>query len=155
MDLSQYDIINFATHSIPVFNNNSFNQPGLVLSLPEKASDLDDGFLTPKEISKLNLKAKIVILSACDTASGNKDNNEILSGLAQAFLYAGAESVIVSHWPVESQATAILMNKFFDNWIKKDLEIAESLSLAKIYLRENFPEYRHPSYWGAFSYYGL
>ena len=155
MDLSQYDIINFATHSIPVFDSNTFNQPGLVLSLPQKSTNIDDGFLTPDEISKLNLNAKIVILSACNTASGNKDDNEILSGLAQAFLYAGAESVIVSHWPVESRATAILMNEFFDNWIKRDLEVSESLSLAKIYIRENFPEYSHPAYWGAFSYYGL
>ena len=151
MDLSQYDVISFATHSIPSYGD---NEPGLVLSLPKKSSLNDDGVLTPGEIVNLDLNAKLVILSACNTANGKDNDSEILSGLAQAFLYAGAESIIVTHWPVETNSTVLLMTSFFDYWLKEKMDPAEALKHAKIDLR-NIPEYNHPIYWAGFSYYGL
>ncbi len=154
MDLRKYDIISFATHGIPANNHNLFDEPGLVLTLPQNSSVLDDGYLTPTEISKLNLNAEIVILSACNTSSGSRNDNQILSGLAQAFLYAGAKSIIVSNWPVESRSTVKFMNNFMHNLLKNEYEPAEAFRNAQLYLRENFPEYDHPAYWGAFSYYG-
>ncbi len=155
IELSYYDVISFASHIVPANSKNKFDQPGIVLSIPAKSSSIDDGFLTPEEILMLDLDAELVILSGCDSSSGTKSNNEVLSGLAQAFLYAGAKSVIVSNWPAEDRATKILMNNFFTNWLQKDLSIPESLNTAKIFLRDNFPEFSHPSYWGVFSYYGL
>ena len=154
MDLRNYDIISFATHGIPANNHNLFDEPGLVLTLPQNPNVLDDGYLTPTEISKLDLNAEIVILSACNTSSGSRNDNQILSGLAQAFLYAGAKSIVVSNWPVESRSTVIFMNNFMDNLLKNEGEPAEAFRNAQLYLRENFPEYDHPAYWGAFSYYG-
>lgn len=154
MDLSNFDVITFATHAVPVSKNSIYDEPGLILSLPDKSSELDDGYLTPNEISKLNLNAELVILSACNTASGNKQDNQILSGLAQAFLYAGAKSVIVSNWVVENRATTLLMNEFYENWLINNMPIPESLSKAKIYLRDNYKMYEHPAFWGAFTYYG-
>ena len=151
MDLSQYDVISFATHSIPSYGD---NEPGLVLSLPKKSSLNDDGVLTPGEIVNLDLNAKLIILSACNTANGKDNDSEILSGLAQAFLYAGAESIIVTHWPVETNSTVLLMTSFFDYWLKEKMDPAEALKHAKIDLR-NIPEYNHPIYWAGFSYYGL
>ncbi len=151
MDLSQYDVISFATHSIPSYGD---NEPGLVLSLPKESSLNDDGVLTPGEIVNLDLNAKLVILSACNTANGKDNDSEILSGLAQAFLYAGAESIIVTHWPVETNSTVLLMTSFFDYWLKEKMDPAEALKHAKIDLR-NIPEYNHPIYWAGFSYYGL
>ena len=67
----------------------------------------DDGLLTASEVSTLKLDADWVILSACNTAAGER-GGEALSGLARAFFYAGARALMVSHWPVNSDAAVRL-----------------------------------------------
>ena len=74
-----------------------------------KPNDFDDGLLTASEIAQLKLDADWVVLSACNTAAEEKPGAEALSGLARAFFYAGARSLIVSHWSVDDEATARLM----------------------------------------------
>jgi CHAT domain-containing protein len=78
-------------------------------SRPEKPNGVDDGLLTASEIAQLKLDADWVVLSACNTAAEDKPGAEALSGLARAFFYAGAKSLIVSHWSVSDEATARLM----------------------------------------------
>jgi tetratricopeptide (TPR) repeat protein len=72
-------------------------------------SVFDDGLLSTSEIAQLKLNADWVVLSACNTAAEEKPGAEALSGLAGAFFYAGAKSLIVSHWSVSDEATARLM----------------------------------------------
>ena len=151
MDLSTADIISIATHTIPSVGT---NEPGLMLSLPKESSLEDDGVLTPAEISNLNLNAKLVVLSACNTASGINQDTEVLSGLAQAFLYAGAENIIVSHWNVETNSTVELMTSFYQYWLDIGIQPQIALSLAKQDMMKS-EEYSHPFYWAGFSYYGL
>src|SRR6185295_17935018 len=67
----------------------------------------DDGLLTASEVTGLKLDADWVILSACNTAAGDA-GGEALSGLARAFFYAGARALLVSHWPVSSDAAVRL-----------------------------------------------
>jgi CHAT domain-containing protein len=68
-------------------------EPALVLSLPQKPTELDDGLLTASEVAQLKLSADWVVLSACNTAAGDKPGAEALSGLARAFFTpAGARS---------------------------------------------------------------
>jgi CHAT domain-containing protein len=88
-------------------------EPALVLSLPEKPTDFDDGPLTASEVAQLNLNADWVVLSACNTASGAEPGAEALSGLARAFFYAGGRPLLVSHWPVETNSTVALMTGTF------------------------------------------
>ncbi len=108
-DLSGYDIIAFATHGLLSGDLEGLEEPALVLTPPEVASSRDDGLLTASEIAALKLTAEWVILSACNTAGGNGEPDaEGLSGLARAFLYAGARSILVSHWPVRDDAAAML-----------------------------------------------
>jgi CHAT domain-containing protein len=59
------------------------------LSIPDKPSEYDDGLLTASEIAMLKLNADFVVLSACNTAAGDKPGAEALSGLARAFFCAG------------------------------------------------------------------
>jgi CHAT domain-containing protein len=59
--------------------------------------------------SALKLDADWVILSACNTAAGGATGAEALSGLARAFIYAGARALLVSHWSVSSEATVSLI----------------------------------------------
>jgi CHAT domain-containing protein len=65
--------------------------------------------LTASEVAQLKLNVEWVVLSACNTAAEEKPGAEALSGLARAFFYAGARSLIVSHWEVDSEATVKLM----------------------------------------------
>ena len=73
----------------------------------------EDGLLTASEILKLCLNADRVPFSACNTAVGRKPGADALEGLAQAFPYAGARALLVSHWPVESQSAVALMTSVF------------------------------------------
>jgi CHAT domain-containing protein len=111
--LAQYRIIYFATHGLVAGDLELFAkdkaEPALVLSIPEKPNDFDDGLLTTSEIAQLKLDADWAVLSACNTAAEDKPGAEALSGLARAFFYAGARSLIVSHWSVSDEATARLM----------------------------------------------
>lgn len=92
-------------------------QPSLALTL---VGDLqgEDGLLTMKEvIEDLELNADLVALSACNTAgeSAQANNGEGFAGLTRAFMYAGAKSLLVSHWSVDSQSTKTLMTTTFRN----------------------------------------
>jgi CHAT domain-containing protein/Tfp pilus assembly protein PilF len=111
--LDQYRVVYFATHGLVAGDLEAFAkdkaEPALALSIPEKPNDFDDGLLTASEIAQLKLDADWAVLSACNTAAEDKPGAEALSGLARAFFYAGARSLIVSHWAVSDEAAARLM----------------------------------------------
>jgi CHAT domain-containing protein len=111
--LDQYRIVYFATHGLVSGYLEQFAkskaEPALALTIPEKPNDFDDGLLTTSEIAQLKLDADWAVLSACNTAAEEKPGAEALSGLARAFFYAGARSLIVSHWSVDDEAAARLM----------------------------------------------
>lgn len=76
---------------------------------PKTPSVDDDSLLTSSEIGRLSLNADLVILSAYNTAAGDgKLGAQGLSGLANAFFYAGSRALMVSHWPVASDAAVHL-----------------------------------------------
>ena len=108
-DLSRVDIMTLATHGLLGGELTGIAEPGLVFTPPEQASAADDGYLTASEVSALKLNADWVILSACNTAAGDGSQGAPgLSGLARAFLYAGARNLLVSHWPVRDDVAAKL-----------------------------------------------
>jgi CHAT domain-containing protein len=98
--LDHYRIVYFATHGLVAGDIDRFAkskaEPALVLSIPDTPTDFDDGLLSASEIAQLKMDADWVVLSACNTAAENKPGAEALSGLARAFFYAGAKSLIVS-----------------------------------------------------------
>lgn len=105
--LSRVDVLAFATHGLVSGSLQGVADPALALSPPVGSATLlpsNDGLLTASEVATLHLTARQVILSACDTAAGGTPDAESLSGLARAFFYAGARSLIVSHFPVYDDA---------------------------------------------------
>ncbi|HEY2737926.1 MAG TPA: CHAT domain-containing protein, partial [Thermoanaerobaculia bacterium] len=106
-------IVHFATHGF-VDDRSPFDS-GLVLSIPEKlAAGHDNGLLQVWEIfESMRLDADLVVLSACETGSGEIRGGEGIIGLTRAFQYAGARSVLASLWRVEDLATAELMQRFY------------------------------------------
>src|SRR5262249_9234447 len=97
--------------------------------------------------------AEFVVLSACNTAAEDKPGGEALSGLARAFFYAGAKSLVVSHWEVDSEATVALMGGLFAALKENpDLSHAEALRLSMLQMISNSskPEWTQPSFWAPF-----
>ncbi|MGQ0559498.1 MAG: tetratricopeptide repeat protein [Sphingosinicella sp.] len=108
-DLTQTGVIAFATHGLVPNDPIEFRlaEPGLVLTPPAQASAEDDGFLAASEVTTLRLDADWVILSACNSATGDSATAGV-SQLARAFFYAGARNLLASHWPVADDVAARL-----------------------------------------------
>ncbi|MEO6012604.1 MAG: CHAT domain-containing tetratricopeptide repeat protein [Devosia sp.] len=100
-------VVHFATHGLVSGDLSGLAEPAIVLTPPAAIETDDDGLLTASEVATLKLDADWVILSACNTASSD-GGGEALSGLARAFFYAGAKALMVSHWPVNSNAAVAL-----------------------------------------------
>ena len=155
--LDQYGIVYFATHGLlagEVANFAKLNaEPALVLSLPEHPTKLDDGLLTASEVAQLKLNADWVVLSACNTAAAEKPGAEALSGLARAFFYAGARSLVVSNWEVNSESTVELMTGMFAA-LAADPKLSHGEALQKSMLamidNRQHPEWADPQYWAPF-----
>jgi CHAT domain-containing protein/Tfp pilus assembly protein PilF len=112
--LGEYRVVHFATHALVAGETARYSdmaEPALVFTPPQVPSDIDDGLLTSSEIAALSLNADWVILSACNTADGDKPGAEALSGLARAFFYAGAKTLLVSNWYLDSKAAVQLTTR--------------------------------------------
>ena len=137
-------------------------QPSLALTL---VGDLlgEDGMLTMKEvIEEVELNADLVALSACNTAgeAAQANNGEGFAGLTRAFMFAGAKSLLVSHWSVDSLSTEELMTATFRN-IKQGGSALQAVNDAQREVRgggyrsgENHFSRSHPFFWAAFVYVG-
>jgi TPR repeat protein/CHAT domain-containing protein len=155
--LEDYRIVYFATHALVADEVARLAkidpEPAIVLSLPDHPTALDDGLLTASEAAQLKLDADWVVLSACNTASGGSPGAEPLSGLASAFFYAGARSLLVSHWEAEQESSARLMTEVF-NSIAHNANISHGEALQKAMLmmidHPSHPEWVSPSYWAPF-----
>jgi len=109
-----------------------------------------DGILTSREASVLNLTGTdLVVLSACQTGLGEETLNNGVIGLQQAFSNAGAKNLILSLWPVDDNATQLLMVKFYEYWLKDatNQTISSAFKKAQLDVKQ---KYSHPYYWGAF-----
>jgi CHAT domain-containing protein len=157
LPLDQYRILFFATHGLLPGELRCQSEPGIALSPPLTAavSKSEDGFLDASEIAGLKLNADLVVLSACNTATGaGRFGGEALSGLAEAFFYAGARTLVASHWQVPSIATVRLMTGMFER-IGPDgsISIADALRRSQLAVLEQSST-AHPFYWAAFTVIG-
>jgi CHAT domain-containing protein len=151
-EAGHYQILHLAAHGI--LNDASPMYSHLVLSqLHGNAGD--DGLLEAWEIMKMDLKADLIILSACDTARGRVGAGEGVIGLAWALFVAGAPTTVVSQWKVETESNTELMVAFHHNLrldskkAKGSSSKAEALRQATLKLMKN-KKYSHPFYWAPF-----
>jgi CHAT domain-containing protein len=154
LPLDQYRIVYFATHGLLPGELRCRTEPGLALSPPAgpAAERGADGLLEASEIALLRLDADLVVLSACNTAGGDGGfGGEALSGLARAFFQAGARSLLVSHWQVDSVATTRLMTALFGHRAVGDTP--EALRRAQLAMLAE-PATAHPYFWAAFTLVG-
>ncbi len=120
------DIIHFASHA--ELNENDPLSSAVLLAKSGK----EDGRLEVREIFGMELKASLVVLSACETGLGKLSTGDELVGLTRAFIYAGTPSVVASLWKVEDSSTAQLMASFYRNL--KTMTKVEALRQAQLNL---------------------
>ncbi|UWU50264.1 CHAT domain-containing tetratricopeptide repeat protein [Limnospira platensis] len=150
-NLSQYQIIHFATHGLIHPVNPELS--GLVLSLFNPQGESDNGFLRLNDIFNLNLPAELVVLSACQTGLGREVRGEGLVGLTRGFMYAGARRVVVSLWNVNDLATSQLMTRFYQQMLNENQPPIIALRQAQLEMW-NSGQWQSPYYWGAFTIQG-
>lgn len=156
MDLSDRSVLVFATHGLIPGDLDGLHQPALALSSPSVIGEKEnDGLLTMGEIMWLRLNADWVVLSACNTASGDGVGAEAVSGLGQAFFYAGAKTLLVTSWPVETTSAMTLTTDLFRRQAKNSkIGRAEALRQAKLALIDDIEgegfSYAHPLFWAPF-----
>jgi CHAT domain-containing protein/tetratricopeptide (TPR) repeat protein len=129
---------------------NPLLRAGLALSGANlKKTGSEEGILTALEASTLNLwGTRLVTLSGCDTGVGDVKNGEGIYGLRRAFLLAGAETLVMSLWPVSDYVTRDMMTAYYGG-LKKGLGRGEALRQAQLAMLRS-KENRHPFYWASF-----
>ncbi len=149
--LNEYRMLHFATHGALSGQVRGSIEPGLVLTPPAAATPADDGYLSSSEISQLKLNADWVVLSACNTAGGEAANSEAFSGLARAFFYAGSRALLVSHWPVNSDAAVYITTGAIGVMASQSgIGPAEALRRSISALAARGGANAHPSAWAPF-----
>ena len=159
MDLSKRKVIAFATHGLLSGEFPGINQPALALSNPGNGSH---GLLTLDDILGLKLDADWVILSACNSAGGDAEDSDAVSGLGRGFFYAGSRSLLLTHWPVESVSAQKLVVGIFDASVQQPLITrAEALreSMLGIMKKQDGEgslsfSYAHPLFWAPYALVG-
>jgi CHAT domain-containing protein/tetratricopeptide (TPR) repeat protein len=150
------DAVHFACHGIlderfPLDSALALTPPGESSGAPAEGGE-DNGLLQAWEIfEKVRIDADLVALSACETAMGKETGGEGLVGLARAFEYAGAHSVLASLWSVSDESTARLMACFYRGW-REGLPKDEALQRAQVELLTS--DRSHPFHWAGFELIG-
>lgn len=139
------DVLHLATHG--VLNDASPLYSYLLLA-SAKEGDRNDGLLEARELLRLDLRASLAVLSACDTGRGHVAAGEGVVGFSWALFVAGVPTVVVSQWKVDSASTSELMVEFHRRR-RAGLSEARAMQAAVRSLREN-PAYRHPFFWAPF-----
>lgn len=154
LELTKYRTIAFSTHGVMAGELKGIGEPGLILTPPKVGTVEDDGYLSAGEIAQLKLNADWVILSACNTAAADGSPGAGgFSGLAKAFFYAGARSLLVSHWPVDSEATVPLttgMLKEYELHPEQGKAEAHRKAMLTLMNTPDHPEFAHPLFWAPF-----
>ena len=138
--IEEAGLIHFATHGDL---NEQDPLASALLLVPQGA---EGGRFEVREIFGLDLKARLVVLSGCETGLGKLSQGDELVGLQRAFLYAGTPAVVTSLWKVDDRASFVLMQEFYDQ-LTKGRSPAEALRRAQSVV---MAEFSHPFLWAAF-----
>lgn len=144
--VGDFDVIHLAVHG-------KFNGAEPMLSyLALARGPVDDGRLTAAEMFGLSLdKSRLVVLSACETGRAEATHGNEIIGMVRALIYAGAETLVLSNWKVDSAATALWMQSFYEAALSRSMPGAARAALVKV---KSNPAYSHPYYWAAFTVVG-
>ena len=146
-EMRNYRILHLATHGIADESTPGFS--GLVLSLVSPDGRPVFGYLKTHDIGNLDLHPDLVVLSACDSSAGSNLSGEGVTGLAYAFLNAGARQVASTLWDVDDEVTKDLMINFYKEMYSAGLDPADALRQSQILMMQS-PHRSAPYYWAGF-----
>ncbi|MGC9293343.1 MAG: CHAT domain-containing tetratricopeptide repeat protein [Acidobacteriaceae bacterium] len=147
LDWGPYAVAHFAVHAIVDTERPEFS--GIVLSMVHRNGTPADGVLWLHDIYRLHMPVSLVTLSGCETADGKSIPGEGINGLARAFLYAGAHSVIGTLWNVEDSSSNELMQVFYRAFFDQRVTSAAALRQAQLHVMAD-PSHQAPYYWAGF-----
>ena len=130
-NIHSVSLIHFACHGNAERGEIVLAPPPLTDRRPQE----EDYLLTMENISQVQLRAKLVVLSCCHSAKGHISAEGVV-GIARAFLGSGARSVLAALWAIEDEATEQFMSRFYENLVRGD-SASESLQQAMNWMREN------------------
>ena len=138
-----FERIVIATHTVEPFWEGLTFESSIVFN-----DEKEDFMLTASEISMMNIETDMVVLSSCNTEQ--KDFNSIY----KAFLVAGSNSVLYTHWELDTKSAPEITESFFKKlWFDPDVPKHESLRQTLLEMKSDFSDtkYAHPSFWGNFT----
>jgi CHAT domain-containing protein len=147
--LSQYRYLHFAVYADFTDKVQGQLEPFLLLGQVDNKSP-DDGFLTLKEVMGLDLGAQMVVLAHGRLGPGQVMEGEGVVGLTQAFLNAGARSVLVNLWASKPAVAQDFLLKFYQS-LKDGKSRFEALRSARFEIRKQYPD---PFFWAGYVLYG-
>jgi CHAT domain-containing protein len=146
-ELNQYQLIHIATHGI--LDAEKPERSGMLLSAINDRGSIQRSLLSAPDVFNLQLSSELVVLSGCRTGLGKQMRGEGLIGLSGGLMYSGAERVVVSLWSVDDEATAALMNQFYQGILKENLPPSKALRKAQLEVLKQ-PRWQNPYYWAPF-----
>ena len=144
----------FATHGLMPGELPGISKPSLAMSAT--VDDKESPLLELDDVLGLRLNAQWVLLSACNTATGEKGGGA-MSGLVRGFFFAGARSVLATHWSVDSEASAALSSATFGQYGQGGISRSESLRQAQLAMIDGKlgeGRWTHPFYWAPYALFG-
>jgi CHAT domain-containing protein/tetratricopeptide (TPR) repeat protein len=147
LPFDRIDILHFATHAWADSEDPAL--AAVALSHWDATGRPLEGFLYARDVSRLQMDAALVVLSACETALGREILGEAPVSIAQEFLRAGARSVVATLWKVPDTSTALLMREFYRQLLDERRPPEDALKLAQQHLRAQ-PRWSDPHYWAGF-----
>jgi CHAT domain-containing protein len=141
LPLAQYRVLHLALHG---YADLEYPDRSALVFAPEQ-NPTDDGLLEVREIRKLQLKARLVTLSACNTGVGPVGEADV-ANLENAFIEAGAESVVATLWDLDDRTTAQLMTTFYRGLANGESKVTALSEAQRGLLQASFPPY----YWASF-----
>lgn len=147
LEAENFEMLHLAVHG----KANLYSPYNSSLHFKTEQDSLNDGVLYAYELLNIPLRAKLVVLSACETGFGKILAGEGVYSMARAFHYAGSTSQIVSFWKANDQYTADLMIGFYQHFLNNNSTHYEALTIAKRDFVDNADGLSaHPYYWAAF-----
>ena len=137
-----FPIIHIATHG--KFSSKAIETFILTWNDRIRINDLDNLLQLPQENKQQTIE--LLVLSACETATGDK---RAALGLAGMAVKAGASSTLATLWSVNDEATSVVMNEFYKELQKENITKAEALRNSQLSMLKN-PLYNHPLYWSPY-----
>ena len=147
-------VVAFATHGFMPGELPGVSKPALAMAAD--ADERESPLLELDDVLGLRLNAQWVLLSACNTAAGEQGGAS-MSGLVRGFFFAGARSVLATHWAVETESAASLSVATFQAQAQGRVSRAEALRLAQLALidgRQGAGRWAHPYFWAPYALFG-